>query len=155
MMKEFTCIYEIRDIRRQKSSLTERENELMKPILTDMELVPAIFRWFCEINGNNGVPERRKGAEFRQKFIFIILFLYSPSALAGGKMKRGLRNKITEVIGGTGTLISHSYSDLMFRYQMYKHYREEIDSIYNAIINRLRENGTYSYSQSRESENYV
>lgn len=140
-MKDFSSIFELHSIRSQKSKLTERENELMAPVLTDMELVPVIFRWFCEIKGGSGVPERRKGAEFRQKFIFIILFLYSPSALAGGKMRIGLRNKITEVIGGTGTLISHSYSGLMFRYQMYKRYREEIDSIYDEITRRLRDRG--------------
>ncbi|OUP37284.1 hypothetical protein [Bacteroides sp. An19] len=140
-MKEFSSIFELITIREQKSRLTAREEELMSPILTDMELVPVIFRWYCGIVGNSGVPERRKAAEFRQKFIFIILFLYSPSTLAGGKMKIGLRDKITEVTGGTGTLISHSYTDLMFRYQMYKGYREEIDSIYKAITGLLRENG--------------
>lgn len=140
-MKEFSSIFELITIREQKSRLTAREEELMSPILTDMGLVPVIFRWYCGIMGNSGVPERRKAAEFRQKFIFIILFLYSPSTLAGGKMKIGLRDKITEVTGGTGTLISHCYTDLMFRYQMYKGYREEIDSIYKAITGLLRENG--------------
>lgn len=138
-MKEFSSIFELHSIREQKSRITARETELMTPTLNDMSLLPMIYDWFCEIEGNCGAPERRKGVEFRQRFIFIILFLYSPSALAGGKMRIGLRNKITEVIGGSGTLVSHSYSNLMFRYQMYKRFRDEIDSIYNVIITRLKE----------------
>lgn len=138
-MKEFSSIFELIAIREQKSRLTERENELMKPAVDDMNLVPVIFGWFCSITGESGAPERMKGAAFRQKFIFIILMLYSPSALAGGKMRIGLRNRITEVIGGSGTLVSHSYSDLMFRYQMYRKFREEIDSIYDEITRRLRD----------------
>ena len=141
MGKEFSSIIELHAVREQKSRLTERETELMTPTLNDMSLIPMIFEWFCSLTGRCRVPERRKGVEFRQKFVFIILFLYSPSALAGGKMRIGLRNKITEVIGGSGTLVSHSYSNLMFRYQMYKRFRDEIDSIYNALITRLKEEG--------------
>ena len=88
MVKEFSAISELKYIREQKSRLSEREQELTKPILLDLSIIPTIFKWYCEIVGNCGLPERRAGSSFRQKFIFIILFLYSPSALAGGKIAK-------------------------------------------------------------------
>ena len=89
MVKEFSAISELKSIREQKSRLSEREQELIKPILSDLNIIPVIYKWYCEVVGNCGLPERRAGASFRQKFIFIILFLYSPSTLAGGRLQRG------------------------------------------------------------------
>lgn len=140
-MKEFSQIIELKELRERKSRISEREYELSKPSLEDFDLINDIFRWFCEYEGTTGVPERRKGAEFRQRFVFIVLMLYSPSTLAGGKMKIGVRNKITEVAGGTGTLISHSYKDVMFHYQTYKDYRHKIDAAYRHVVDKLKESG--------------
>ena len=151
-MNDLSSIFELVSIREQKSTLTKKESEIMKPMLTDMGIIPLIFNWLCEITGVSGIPERRKGVELRQKFIFIILFLYSPSALAGGKMRIGLRDKITEVVGGTGTLISHSYSNLMFRYRVYKRFREEMDFICQSIIGKLKDEAVFDFSQSRDCE---
>ena len=38
MVKEFSAISELKSIREQKSRLSEREQELVKPILSDLNL---------------------------------------------------------------------------------------------------------------------
>ena len=126
----FSKIVEIRSIRDQKARLSERERELTKPILTDLDMIPTLYGWFKEIFCAN-VPQRKK-------FIFIILILYSPSALADGKMKRGLRNKLAEVFGLNGkSTISDNLNGLYLSYQLYKYFRQDIHRIYIEIMNRL------------------
>ena len=46
MAKEFSSISELKSIREQKSRLSERENELSTPVLTDLSLIQEIYVWF-------------------------------------------------------------------------------------------------------------
>lgn len=141
MVKEFSAVSELKSIREQKSRLSERERELAKPLLSDLSLVPVIYEWFKEILANQDFPSRIDSPYQRKKFIFIILFLFSPSTLAGGKMKVGLRDKIAEVTSCTGSLISHNREDVTFFYQQYKSHRQDIDYLYTEILNRLKIKG--------------
>ena len=45
----FSEIAEIKSIREQKSKLSEREKELTEPILTDLDMIGMLYRWFQEI----------------------------------------------------------------------------------------------------------
>ncbi|MEI3107214.1 MAG: hypothetical protein V8T16_17585 [Parabacteroides merdae] len=102
----FSEIAEIKSIREQKSKLSEREKELTEPILTDLDMIGMLYRWFQEIISQKEIF-RSGNVTQRKKFIFIILFLYSPSTLAGGKMKNGLRDKLAEVLGVNAQTDNH------------------------------------------------
>lgn len=141
MIKEFSVVSELKSIREQKSRLSEREQELSEPVLYDYLLIEEIYEWFKEILSGLTLPPCIDSPTQRKKFIFIVLFLYSPSTLAGGKMKVGLRDKISEVTGCTGSLISHNCEDVTFFYQQYKSHRQDIDYLYIEILNRLKIKG--------------
>lgn len=141
MIKDFLVISELKSIREQKLKLSEREQKLNKPLLSDLSLIPMIYEWFKKILEDRDFPPNPDSPHQRKKFIFIILFLYSPSTLAGGKMKVGLRNKIAEVTGCTGSLISHNCGDVTFFYQQYKSHRQDIDYLYTQILNQLKFKG--------------
>ena len=142
MVKEFSAVSELKSIREQKSRLSERENELSEPMLTDLSALPEIYNWFCEIQGNRDCPGRNETVHLRKKFIFIILFLYAPSVLAGGRMPIGLRNAIADAVKLSDiTFISHNVETVVFMYQNYKEFRQDIDYIYIEIINRLKFKG--------------
>lgn len=141
MVKEFSAVSELKSIREQKSRLSEREQELSEPMLHDYSLLEEIYGWFKEVLSGVTLPPDADSPTQRKKFIFIVLFLYSPSTLAGGKMKVGLRNKIAEVTGCTGTLISHNCEDVTFFYQQYKSHRQDIDYLYTEIVNQLKFKG--------------
>ena len=47
--KEFSSISELKHIREQKSRLSEREAELVSPILTNLESIPYIYELFKNI----------------------------------------------------------------------------------------------------------
>jgi hypothetical protein len=56
MTKEFSSIVELKSIREQKSRLSEREQGLSSPILTDFTLIPKIYEWFREILSGADCP---------------------------------------------------------------------------------------------------
>ncbi|WP_308547785.1 hypothetical protein [uncultured Parabacteroides sp.] len=132
----FSEIAEIKSIREQKSKLSEREKELTEPTLTDLDMIGTLYGWFQEIISQKEMF-RVGNVTQRKKFIFIILFLYSPSTLAGGKMKNGLRNKLGEVLGiNAQTAISDNRNSLVFSYQLYKYFRQDVDFIYMEMMKK-------------------
>lgn len=131
-------ILEIKSIREQKSKLSKREKELTEPVLTDFGMIDTLYEWFQEI-----VIQKEKfkagNVSQRKKFIFIIILLYSPGTLAGGRMKHGLRNKLAEVLGiNARTTISDNRNDLVFSYRMYKYFRQDVDRIYGEMMERIK-----------------
>ena len=78
MVREFSAISELKSIREQKSRLSERESELSAPIMSDLDYIPSIYKWFCEIQDFRDCPGNKDSVHIRKKFIFIILFLYWP-----------------------------------------------------------------------------
>lgn len=139
MLKDFSAISELQTIREQKSRLSERETELSQPLLSDMNLIQEIYKWFAEFLSEMTFPPYLDSVTQRKKFIFIILFLYSPSTLAGGKMLTGLRDIISEVTGVCSkSTISDNCVDVVFMYQNYRSFRKDIDYLYTKIIDRLK-----------------
>lgn len=138
MVKEFSSIVELKSIREQKSRLSERENELAQPMLTDLSMIPRIYEWFKDILPARDCPPRLESVTQRKKFLFIILFLYSPSTLAGGRLQNGVRAALREVFPEVAPcVISNNISDITFIYQHYKDFRSDVEEIYEEIRGRL------------------
>lgn len=127
MVKRLTFIREI------KAELSREETELSLPLLTDVCLVGNIYDLFVSIVGKR--IKKRSMAMDRKMFIFVILYFYCPSSIAGFKIKRGLREKIAEVLDCTCSNISHDYKDVGFYYQTYRKFRTDV----NTIISRIKE----------------
>lgn len=137
--KEFSSISELKHIREQKSRLSEREAELVKPRLTNLELIPAIYDMFKEALCVIGLPSRGRIIQ-RKEFLFIVLFLFVPSVLAGGRIPNGVRKALENVFPKVRPCtISNNIADVAFLYQQYKYFRSDVDIIYNEILNRLKE----------------
>ena len=138
MVKEFSSIVELKSIREQKSRLSERENELAQPMLTDLSMIPRIYEWFKDILSARDCPPRLESVTQRKKFLFIILFLYSPSTLAGGRLQNGVRAALRIVFPEVAPcVISNNISDITFIYQQYKDFRKDVEEIYEGIRGRL------------------
>lgn len=142
MVKEFSVVSELKAIREQKSRLSERENELSTPVLSDLELIPVIYEWFKEVLSEMAFPPQVECITQRKKFLFIVLFLFSPSVLAGGRMPNGVRKSLEEVFPNVKPCtISNNLADVVFLYQQYKDFRQDIEYLYTEIVNRLRIKG--------------
>lgn len=132
MTKEFSSIMELRQIREQKSQLSERETELAKAEIKDYVAITRIKDLFCENVKDMNKPYNRK------KLLFVILYLFAPSTLAGGRLPNGLRGELTRIFPDVRPcVISNDISDLFFFYQHYKGFRAEVESIYEYILNKL------------------
>ena len=118
-------------------------------------MIGMLYRWFQEIISQKEIF-RSGNVTQRKKFIFIILFLYSPSTLAGGKMKNGLRDKLAEVLGvNAQTTISNNRNNLVFSYQLYKYFRQDVDWIYGEMMERIKPGRSRSASLIVKSNKYV
>ena len=127
MELDFNKIIRLKKIRIEKSELSEEENALTTPILKDKSLIHEIYKIFVELLNERGCPPNIDSVTQRKKFIFIILYLFSPSSLAGGKMTAGLREEMSRVLG--------------VLYQNYGDFSGDIEYLYTEIVNRLRIKG--------------
>lgn len=142
MTKEFSSIVELKSIREQKSRLSEREQELSSPVLTDFNLIPEVYSWFKEILSDTGCSPNIESVTQRKKFLFIVLFLFAPSVLAGGRLPNGIRAEIAGVFPDVSPcVISNNIADVSFIYQRYKDFRQDIEYLYNRILERLKVKG--------------
>ena len=142
MTKEFSSIVELKSIREQKSRLSEREQELSSPVLTDFNLIPEVYSWFKEILSDTGCSPNIESVTQRKKFLFIVLFLFAPSVLAGGRLPNGIRAEIAGVFPDVSPcVISNNITDVSFIYQQYKDFRQDIEYLYNRILERLKVKG--------------
>lgn len=144
MTKEFSSIVELKAIREQKSRLSEREQELSAPMLTDFTLIPEIYSWFKEILSQSDCPPNFESVTQRKKFLFIVLFLFAPSVLAGGRLPNGIRAEIAGVFPDVSPcVISNNIADVSFIYQQYKDFRQDIEYIYIHILEKLKLRGIF------------
>lgn len=142
MTKEFSSIVELKSIREQKSRLSEREQELASPILTDLSLIPEIYGWFKDLLAGMDCPSNPESVTQRKKFLFIVLLLFAPSVLAGGRLPNGIRAEIAGVFPDVSPcVISNNIADVSFIYQQYKDFRQDIEYLYNQIVEILKVKG--------------
>ena len=142
MTKEFSSIVELKSIREQKSRLSERENELSTPMLDDLLLIPELYSWFRELLAGMACTPNPESVTQRKKFLFIVLFLFAPSVLAGGRLPNGIRAEIAGVFPDVSPcVISNNIADVSFIYQQYKNFRQDIEYLYCQIVERLKVKG--------------
>nr|WP_296261685.1 hypothetical protein [uncultured Phocaeicola sp.] len=142
MGKEFSSIIELMAIREQKSRLSERESELSSPILSDTSMISEVYSMFCKVLSERDCPPRTDNVYQRKKFLFIALFLFAPSVLAGGRLPNGIRAELARIFPDVSPcVISNNITDVLFIYQNYKDFRQDIEYLYNKILERLKAKG--------------
>lgn len=142
MTKEFSSIMELKAIREQKSRLSERERELSSALLQDTSLIPEIYSWFNDIVAETDHSPNPDGVMQRKKFLFIVLFLYAPSSLAGGRLPNGIRAELAKLFPDVSPcVISNNIADVSFIYQQYRNFRKNIEHIFSDILKKLKVKG--------------
>nr|DAV15858.1 MAG TPA: chromosomal replication initiator protein [Caudoviricetes sp.] len=118
----------IKWIRETKAILSKEEISLSIPLMQDLSQVGNIYDKFMSYHAG------RNSTMVRKQFIFVILYLYSPSALGGSKMRRGLREKIAKVLGCTCSNVSHDYKNISFYYVTYRSFRNDVNEILDKLL---------------------
>lgn len=122
----------VRWIRETKAILSKEELVLSEPMITDLSMVGNIYDLFKNFHLG------KRSQMVRKQFIFVVLFLFSPSALGGSKMRRGLREKIAEVLNCTCSNISHDYKNVSFYYVTYKNFRKDVNDVISEIVEKIK-----------------
>lgn len=135
-------IEEIQEIRVQRSELERKETSLSAPLLIDFKLIGQLYTWFKEGLAERNCPSSVDSVLQRKKFLFIILYFYSPGTLAGGKMMKGLRDKLADVLEiHSRTTISDNCADVVFLYNRYKYFNNEVNDLFYFLADKLAERG--------------
>lgn len=138
MELDFNRIIQLKKIRMEKSLLSGKEMSLSEPLLTDRSFIKHIYDTFIEILNERDCKPRIDSVIQRKKFIFIVLYLYAPSVLAGGKMPKGLREDICKALDfHSASTISENCADVVFLYQNYPDFRNDINDLYDYIIGKI------------------
>ncbi|MCD7936903.1 MAG: hypothetical protein LUG98_08595 [Tannerellaceae bacterium] len=145
-------IAQIEQIRREKQALSQQEQAMTQPVLTDLSLLSTLYKWFADYYQERTVIPRAESILQRKKFILIVLRLYSPATLAGGRMPPGLRNRLAEILQlHTPSSISNHYSELLFYYHNYKEFRREVIHVYATLLRQLEHEGYITHTQREEA----
>ncbi len=142
MVNDFSIIEQRKLVKEKKEKLSRIEQNLSSPILTDKSLIPEIYELFKRVLSEQDFSPMPESPHQRKKFVFVILFLYSPKTLAGYHSPRGLRDAIAKAIGLRDvTFISNNIETVAFLSQNDKYFKEDIEYLYTEIITRLKIKG--------------
>jgi len=131
-------IKEMKKVRREMEEFREREMKLFRPLLKDMKHIPVIYDWFHAAQQLRNCPPREDCVKLKKEFVFIVLYLYCPATLVGGKALPGIREKMAEILGyNAASAVSNITADVAFLYQHYRDFRQEIDLAYAYILAQL------------------
>lgn len=121
--------------REDMKQLERNINDALEPTLKDLGLMEDAYNLFLSflqcskmvMNTNN-----------RKKFLFIAVYLFCPSVLIGHTMPRGFRDRVKDVINvKSATAVSNDVANLLFLYNHYKDFREDVDSAYAFVADGL------------------
>ncbi len=138
---ELFCFGKILALQRLQESYRatrDRLKEISQPILTDWDIIPELYEVFMRVFSHR--PQSHP-VYLRQKFLFVILYLFCPESLAGEKMPRGLRPKLAKIFRlKSATPISDNCSSLIFLYQNYIDFSRDVGIFYKAVMEHIQQN---------------
>lgn len=130
----------IKTLRFKVIELSEIMEELGEPILHDQSLLPLIYEAYKSVFAKRGNAADALTVRNRKKFLMVVLYLYSPTSLAGERMRMGLRKKIAKLFDlSTSTPISDNTSGLLTQYFAYADFRDDVGEIFNAVAEVIPE----------------
>lgn len=99
-------------------------DSLAKPMLSDMGQLRALhgrFRQACD-------PDNKDNAKI---FVLIAVLCFSPAAFVGGRLPRGgMRAKIGEVLGVSGSAVSRHFADAKSLFEHHKPFHAEAERVF-------------------------
>ncbi len=131
-------VSKLQEVRKKMYELSELIDKLGDPILSDLDLLPKIYEIYTQLYARRGFAEGAKYVYNRKKFIFVVLYLYCPKALAGERMRTGLRKEISKLFNlGSSTPISDNSAGLMSQYYAYADFQTDVEILLDDIFEEL------------------
>lgn len=130
-------VEELRKVREGIELLHDEEKRLSVPLQMNMELILNLYDVFClSLKGQDHRADPTDTGN-RKKFLYAILYVFSPATLVGDVMRHKLRERVSAIIGCTPTCVSRDYKTGMFFYATYKDFRDSVDAIIRDMLDFL------------------
>lgn len=98
--------------------------QVFMPKLKDLSLIEKIHELYVKVADESGFSG--DGTSNNKQFVFLILYLYSPASLCGGKINRELRKAIASVLGiSADTALYKMRATSVSWYETYPEFRKE------------------------------
>ena len=124
------------ELHKQEREITRQAEELSKPILSDKKQIKVLYEWFENLREEEKLTGSR--SVHNRQFLFVVILLFSPSTLAGEKLRPGIRNELAEVFKcKSPSSISNLCSDVLLWYQSYEGFRKSTDALYSKLIDKI------------------
>lgn len=136
-MSLFEYIIRVENTHRKKIDIEKEERLLTAPLISDYSKITDVYNIYLDEIAKSKINP--KSLESRRIFIFIVFRLFCPAVYTGRKLKRGIRDKLAEVLGCEASIISHDFRNLTFHYKKYRNFRIAVNEIYDSIMEVLSE----------------
>lgn len=128
---------ELRRVRSEIDGLKEKERMLSVPIAMNMGMIRNLYDVFRlslkRLDGNANPTDTNS----RKKFLYAILYIFSPATLVGEVMRHKLRECVSSVLGCTPTGVSRDYKTALFFFATYKDFRDSVNIIISDMLSIL------------------
>lgn len=125
---------ELRRVRSEIEGLREEERRLSVPIAMNMGMISNLYEVFALSLKRQDPSASPADTNSRKKFLYAILYIFSPATLVGDVMRHKLRECVSCVIGCTPTGVSRDYKTGLFFYATYKQFRDDVDEIIRDML---------------------
>lgn len=132
MLVDINAIHRLKDIREQIAQLTRDSEFICRPLCGNLDKVSELYGIYLDLIGRETAQSESYN---RKKFILAALWIFCPKALAGGKMRSGLRRRIAELMNiRSSTSISDNCTDLLMYYTRYADFRKDVNFIIKLFV---------------------
>lgn len=126
---------ELREVRNRQEELKKIENELVRPVITNLSLIGDLYEQFQQLTAD---MTRWNKYSKRRMFLFIVVWLYSPASFVSERLASGVREEITKVLNlKSRTIVSNEMHNLLFVYQTYKQFRKDTNYVFQQLVTWL------------------
>ena len=130
-------VEQLRAIHAEMEELKDRERRLSEPIVENMGMIRNLYDVFrLSLKRQDPKAEPDSTAD-RKKFLYAILYIFSPATLVGEVMRHRLRECVSAVIGCTPTGVSRDYKTGLFFYSTYTDFRESVNKVIRDMLEYL------------------
>lgn len=136
---DFDKIVELKRTRMEIDGLVDKERRLSSPLVGDCSYVKRAYSHFLEVTAGR---KDSGSVLLRKKFLFIALYLFAPGVFLGDYLPKGLRKTLCEIFGfRSGAAVSNNCSDLLFLYQNYRDFRDDVHGLFDMVAERIAGDG--------------
>ena len=118
--------------------------ELSKSDIEDLSQISSIYIEFLRLFDERVNKRNINKSEKMQMFILLVVMIYSKETFFGKKLKKGIRNKLANILSIAPTQISYNLQVVLFLYSNYDNLRKDVDYFYGEILKRIEKNNENS-----------